>query len=101
MKVDGFEMTKSHSEREIYEGCIALMNDLMRKFEDYLVFMGLSELIMEEDERFAVYIPTTSIVERLFLWNTGHSGHTSQLLKRKELGITDDYVEFKDERMSD
>lgn len=100
MIVDGYEMTKSHNEREIYEGCISLMNDLMRKFEDYLVFTGLSEFI-EEDDRFAVSFPATQIVERLFLWYTSHSGHTSQLLKLKELGITEDYVEFKDERGSD
>ena len=32
MVVDGYEMTESHSEAEIYRGCIALMRELMHRF---------------------------------------------------------------------
>lgn len=99
MVVDGHEMTASHSERDIYNGCISLMQDLMREFEEYLDFIGLpNSQEANEEKRFSVGFSTARIVERLFLWHTRHSGHTSQLLKLKELGITDDYVEFKNER---
>ena len=99
MVVDGYEMTSSHSESDIYKGCIALMQELMGRFEDYLDFIGLDPKEANEEERFATYFYPTHIVERLFLWNTHHSGGTSQLLKCKELGIdTDKTVIFEDAR---
>lgn len=99
MIVDGYEMTASHSESDIYKGCIALMQELMGRFEDYLDFIGLDPKEANEEERFATYFYPTQIVEKLFLWNTHHSGGTSQLLKCKELGIdTDKTVIFEDSR---
>lgn len=99
MIVDGHEMTKSHRETEIYEGCIALMQELMGRFEDYLDFIGLDPKEANDEERFATYFYPTHIVERLFLWGTHHSGGTSQRLKCRELGINDDeQVIFEDTR---
>lgn len=99
MIVDGHEMTASHSEAEIYKGCIALMQELMGRFDDYLDFIGLDPKEATDEERFATYFYPTHIVERLFLWNTNHSGGTSQRLKCRELGIDDDTtIIFEDDR---
>ena len=99
MIVDGYEMTASHSEADIYKGCIALMQELMGRFEDYLDFIGLDPKEAEDEEHFSTAFYPTHIVERLFLWNTGHSGGTSQLMKCREIGIdTDDRVVFEDTR---
>lgn len=99
MIVDGHEMTKSHSEKHIYEGCIALMQELMERFEEYLDFIGVEPKEPDDEEGFATYFYPTHIVERLFLWHTRHSGGTSQLLKCRELGIDEDKtVIFEDTR---
>lgn len=103
MIIDGYEMTASHSEADIYKGCIALMQELMGRFEDYLDFIGLpNPTEANEEECFATCFYPTHIVERLFLWNTHHSGGTSQHLKCQELGIdTDKQVIFEDKRGAD
>ena len=102
MIVDGHEMTESHSEAEIYKGCIALMRELMGQFEDYLDFIGLDPKEGNDEEHFATYFYPTHIVERLFLWGTQHSGGTSQHLKCEELGIdADEIVIFEDKRGRD
>ena len=99
MIIDGHEMTASHSEADIYKGCVALMQELMDRFEEYLDFIGIDPKEVNEEERFATYFYPTHIVERLFLWNTHHSGGTSQQLKCKELGIdADKHVIFEDTR---
>ena len=78
------DMTSSHSEREIYKGCIALMQELTDEFREWLEWQ---EIEVDADERFEVYFPCKHIVERLFLWHTNHSGGTSCGLKLRELGI--------------
>lgn len=88
------DMTSSHSEKDIYEGCISLMNDLLRQVYEWLEIVGFDVSELDRDEQFATHFYTTEIVERLFLWNTSHSGGTSQRIKLKELGITDDAVLF-------
>lgn len=100
MITDGREMTKSHTEADIYKGCVTLMQELMWRFEDYLDFIGVEAgKDCDDEERFFTFFYPTHIVERLFLWNTGHSGGTSQRLKCQELGIdTDDTVIFEDTR---
>lgn len=99
MVVDGYEMTESHSEAEIYRGCIALMQELMGRFEDYLDFIGVDPGQMEEEERFATSFYPMHIVERLLLFGTNHSGGTSQSLKCDELSIdTGNAVVFEDNR---
>ena len=90
-----YEMTESHSEKDIYEGCIALMESLVGRFEEYLEFLGVDTAALPEDERFKASFSNMTIVESLFLMKTSHSGGTSQALKCKELGIDPcKYVEF-------
>lgn len=99
MIVDGHEMTKSHSEAEIYKGCLSLMNKLVGYFEEYLDDIGVEPTPDGDEGHFKVELYPTEIVERLFLWGTHHSGGTSQHLKCEELGIdTDETVVFEDER---
>lgn len=100
MIVDGREMTASHSEADIYKGCISLMQELARRFEEYLDFIGLpAGTECNEEERFKVSFYPTEIAERLFLWNTAHNGGTSQRMKLRELGIDEDeVVVFEDTR---
>lgn len=69
-------MTKSHSEAAILRGCIALMQSLVGRFEEYLDFIDFHP--EDEEERFCTQFYMTEIVKRLFLWETTHSGGTSQ-----------------------
>lgn len=99
MIIDGHEMTASHSEKHIYEGCISLMQTLMGRFEEYLDFIGVAPMDVSDEERFCTSFYPMEIVERLFLWRTFHSGGTSQHLKCQELGIDEDKtVIFEDTR---
>lgn len=76
----------THSERQIYEGCISLMQGLVEDFKEWLEFQGIE---VAEDERFRIGKYPTKIVNRLFLWHTGHAGGTSTRAKCNELGIED------------
>lgn len=76
--------TESHSERDIYDGCVELMQMLMGRFERYLDFIGVPVTPKEDkdnEEYFSTQFYVTEIVERLFLWNTSHSGGTSTWMK--------------------
>lgn len=91
---------KSHSEAEIVNGCIALMQELTGQFEDYLSFMGITP--DSEEERFRTRFSYFDIVQRLLLWNTYHSGGTSTREKCRELGFDPgDGVSFEDERFDE
>lgn len=90
-------MVTSHSEKDIFDGCVALMQRLMEEFEEYLEWMDIRP--ENEEERFSFQFYNTEIVERLFLWHTTHSGGTSQREKCRELEIEDDgTVTFSDKR---
>ena len=91
-------MTESHSEAAILRGCIALMQQLMGRFEEYLDFIDVHP---DEDERFWTDFYMTEIVERLFLWETRHSGGTSQRMKLAALGVKSETVTFKDKRATE
>ena len=82
-----YEMTESHSEKEIYEGCLSLMEGLMDEFYGYLEFLGVDLKEYPEDERFKLDINPTDIMYSLFLRRTSHSGGTSCRMKCKELGV--------------
>lgn len=84
--------TSSHSEKDIYEGCIALMQELMGRFEEYLDFMDIDR--RDRETAFCTSFYPTHIVERLFLWKTRHSGGTSCCMKLNELGIDREDVTF-------
>ena len=81
------DMTSSHSERDIYEGCLALMESLTGSFYDYIEFLGVDLSEYPPDEQFNVRYTPSQIVDSLFLMKTTHSGGTSQAMKCKELGI--------------
>lgn len=89
-------MTASHSEAAILRGCIALMQNLMGRFEEYLEFIDVHP--DSEKERFCTDFYLTEIVERLFLWETRHSGGTSQHMKLAALGVEAETVTFSDDR---
>lgn len=75
----------SHSEKEIVEGCITLMQWLTGKFKEYLEFVGFEPEC--EEERFSVNFYMSEIVRTLLLSGTSHSGGTSTAQKCKELGF--------------
>lgn len=87
----GYEMTASHSETEIYKGCLSLMAEVSGRYLAYMhEFLGIDFEEMPEDERPHMEFYPTHIIEHLFLWGTSHSGGTSQHMKCWELGIEDD-----------
>lgn len=92
----------SHSEQEIYKGCIALMQELTDEFAKWYEWVHGEDAIAEldDEEMFCLRMTPFHIVQRLFLWCTTHSGSTSTRQKCGELGI-DDWAEdiaFKFER---
>lgn len=88
--------TSSHSERDIYNGCMELMNKLMDNFEWYLDYVGIKVDELGEDERFKLGISNFEIVQTLFLQHTDHAGGTSTLAKCEELGLdSSDRVYFE------
>lgn len=99
--LDRNSMTESHSEREIYNGCVDLMGQLMGRFEEYLDFIDVPVTPRDDEEHFCTKFYTAEIVKMLFLWNTSHSGGTSTRMKCRELGISDETVVFEDERELD
>lgn len=97
---EGDDMIESHSEAEILKGCIALMQELTGRFEDYLDFMNI--VPENDEERFVTNFTYFGIVQRLLLWKTSHSGGTSTMEKCQELGFDPgDMVCFEDERYKD
>lgn len=84
----------TQSEKQIYEGCLALMHGLVEEFGEWLEWQGVE---VPEEERFCLNMPPTEIVNRLFLYHTSHSGGTSTRAKCHELGIEDcsRSIEFK------
>lgn len=91
----GYEMTASHSEKEIYEGCLELMEEISAEWMAYMEdYLGFDPEETNRDELPMFVFAPEHIVERLFLWHTSHSGGTSQGLKCKELGISTKPVWF-------
>lgn len=76
------------SEENILKGCIGLLHGLTGEFFEYLEYMGIDQ---SRDDAFSFNMPVTEIVNRLFLWNTGHSGGTSTRAKCNELGTDEKY----------
>lgn len=84
--------TSSHSEKDIYEGCIALMHELTDRFKEYLEYMDIDT--NDRKEAFCTSFYPTEIVKRLFLWRTGHNGGTSCRMKLEELGVSNEDIQF-------
>lgn len=85
--------TSSHSEKEIYNGCIALMQGLVDDFREWCNMFDISEN-SDRETAFCISISNMEIVRRLFLWNTRHSGGTSCGMKMDELGIKGHSIKF-------
>lgn len=86
---------KSHSERDIWHGCLALMDGLMDEVQSWLLFIGIDPNDYQGEERFCYEASCFKMVQRLFLWNTTHSGGTSTRAKMRELGITKESERFE------
>lgn len=78
------------SEREIYEGCLALMGGLVDRFEEYLKKAGIDQKAAEVP--FRAEVPCAEIVKRLFLEDT--DSRTAAEKKCLALGIREDYIIF-------
>ena len=85
---------ESQSEKQILEGCIALIAEMVGYFREYLDYIDHEPEYEEEKQPFVMTY--FHIVNRLFLWHTKHSGGTSTMAKCHELGIDDssENVEF-------
>lgn len=83
---------ESQSESQILESCIELMQDLTNSFLEWYDFVYGEDAIKElsEEERFNISISYFTIVQKLFLQHTHHSGGTSTRQKCKELGVVYD-----------
>lgn len=89
------EMEK-HTDRQIYDGCIHLMQKMVDYFQEYLDYLGYDLDLLDEDERFAVGISNMEIVRYLFLYKTRNSGGCSTRDFCEKLGVDPyDSVKFK------
>lgn len=66
------DAVKSHSEKQILEGCIALIDEMVGYFREYLDFIDFTPEYDEEKQPFCMSY--FHIVNRLFLWHTSHCG---------------------------
>ena len=90
----------SHSEKDILDGCIALMRELNDRFLEYLDFMDVE--VGDDEYKWCTFFSYFEIVQRLFLYHTKHSGGTSTRMKIAELGFDDPSdVVFEDTRMEE
>ena len=88
---------ESHDEKHILKYCISLMQELVEKFEGWYEYVHGEDAIRELDEveRFCYRMSYFSIVQKLFLLRTSHSGGTSTIAKCKQLGVDwSDGIEF-------
>lgn len=87
---------KSHSEREILNACIQLLEEMVGHFR---VYLDWADFKPDDEEKECGYFGMSyfHIVQKLFLQNTSHSGGTSTRQKCQELGIKDwsEGVRFK------
>lgn len=88
---------ESHSDADITQGCIDLMNQLVGRFEEYMDLVDIQP--ESEEERFQTSFTNAEIVQRLLLWKTSHSGGTSTWAKCRELGLDPgEEICFEDDR---
>lgn len=82
------DAVKSHSEKDILNMCISLLDEMVGYFGEYMEWIGYEPT---EEEKECGYFGMTyfHIVQKLFLYHTTHSGGTSTFKKCHELGIDD------------
>lgn len=76
---------EKHTDRQIYDGCIHLIQKMVDYFQEYLEYLGIDKL--DVDERFGVCISNMEIVRRLFLSHTRNSGGGSTRDFCEKLGV--------------
>lgn len=83
------EIVTSHSEEKILKHCLGLMEQLTREFQEWYEMIhgedALNEL--DEEELFGCSFSYFEIVQKLFLFSTGHSGGNSTRTKCEQLGV--------------
>ncbi|MCR4733111.1 MAG: hypothetical protein K5819_07830 [Lachnospiraceae bacterium] len=90
---------EKHTDRQIYDGCIHLMQKMVDYFQEYLEYLGYDLDKLDEDERFSVGIFNTEIVRWLFLYHTRNSGGCSTRDFCEKIGIdSSESVKFEIER---
>ena len=79
----------NQSDKDILRCCLGLMQDLTDEFEEWYKWMHGEDAIenIDPEERFALRMSYFHIIQRLFLFNTNHSGGTSTREKCRELGL--------------
>ena len=85
---------EKHTDRQIYDGCIQLMQKMVDYFQEYLDYLGYDLDMLDEDERFVVVMSNMEIVRQLFLYHTRNSGGCSTRDFCEKLGI-DPYYSVK------
>ena len=82
------DAVKSHSEKDILNMCISLLDEMVGYFGEYMEWIGYEPT---KEEKVCGYFGMTyfHIVQKLFLYHTTHSGGTSTFKKCHELGIDD------------
>lgn len=80
--------TEKHTDRQIYDVCILLMQKMVDYFQEYLEYLGYDLDKLDEDERFAVGISNMEIVRQLFLYRTRNSGGCSTRDFCEKLGVS-------------
>ena len=80
---------ESHDEKYILKHCIWLIQEIVDEFAEWYKWIHGEDAISEldEEERFCVRKSYFKIVQKLFLFNTRHSGGTSTREKCKQLGV--------------
>jgi hypothetical protein len=84
-KLNELELS-SHSEKDIVNGCVSLMQNLYENMIQYMEFMGFEYDKEVEEERPHFEYSYFEIVNKLLLYRTSHSGGTSTRKKCKQLG---------------
>ena len=77
--------------KQIYDGCIELMNELTKSFVEYLNYIGEDVEELKKDEECSLFRGFTNfeIVNKLFLLDTSNSGGASTRSLCKNLEIDD------------
>lgn len=88
--------TTSHSERDIFNGCIEIMRDMVEDFKEwYIELHGEDALeMLEEEDLFGMWVFSRKVVEKLFLEKTDHHDKATCIAKMHELGIENEFLDF-------
>lgn len=91
-KLNELQLT-SHSEKEIVNGCIALMQSVHQNMLEYMEIMGFEYDVKNKEEIPQFRYSYFEIIQRLLLKGTSYGGGTSTKKKCEQLGL-DSYEEI-------